>query len=66
MDLLWVDNSGVTERSLAELHDLRLRDDGFVWLDIPLWSADAERVLAEEFDFHPMAIAASRERNHTP
>ena len=39
MDVRWVDTSGVTDHSLDELHDLRLRDDGFVWLDIPVWSA---------------------------
>ncbi|HSU34745.1 MAG TPA: magnesium transporter CorA family protein [Propionibacteriaceae bacterium] len=66
MELRWVDDSGVTNHDLADLHELRNRDDGFVWLDVPLWSADVERVLAEEFRFHPLAIAASRERNHTP
>jgi Mg2+ and Co2+ transporter CorA len=66
MDLRWVDDSGVTSCDLASLHDLRERSDGFLWLDIPVWSADAEHVLADEFAFHPMAIAASRERNHTP
>ena len=66
MDLRWVDASGITDRPLRELAELRLRDDGFVWLDIPVWSGDAEQVLAEEFGFHPMAIAAARERNHTP
>jgi magnesium transporter len=66
MDLRLVDASGVTNYPLQELHDLRLADDGFVWLDIPVWSADAEQLLTEEFGFHPMAIAAARERNHTP
>ena len=66
MELRWVDDSGVTSHDLADLHGLRHRDDGFVWLDVPVWSADVEHVLAEEFRFHPMAIAASRERNHTP
>jgi magnesium transporter len=66
MDLRWVDGSGVTDRPLDQLSELRLRDDGFLWLDIPTWSADAEQVLAEEFGFHSMAIAAARERNHTP
>ena len=66
MELRRVDDSGVTNHDLADLHGLRNREDGFVWLDIPLWSADVERVLAEEFRFHSLAIAASRERNHTP
>jgi magnesium transporter len=66
IELRWVDDSGVSSHTLAELHRLRDREGGFVWLDIPVWSAEAERVLTEEFRFHPMAIAASRERNHTP
>ena len=66
MELRWLDVSGVRGCDLGELPGLRQRTDGFVWLDIPVWSADAERVLVEEFGFHPMAIEASRDRNHTP
>jgi magnesium transporter len=66
MALRWVDSSGITHRDLAELPDLRQRDDGFLWLDVPTWSTEAEHLLAEEFAFHPMAIAAARERNHIP
>jgi magnesium transporter len=66
VELRWLDGSGVTTRELSSLKDLQRRDDGFLWLDIPLWSAEAERVLTEDFGFHPLAIAASRERNHTP
>jgi magnesium transporter len=66
MELRWVDASGASTCDLGELSALRQRADGFVWLDIPVWDAGAERVLTEEFGFHPMAIAASRERNHTP
>jgi Mg2+ and Co2+ transporter CorA len=66
MELRWVDASGAEEHDLDQLAELRRRTDGFVWLDIPTWSADAERVLADDFGFHPMAITECRERNHTP
>jgi magnesium transporter len=66
MELRWVDSSGITDRSLTELGDLRRRDGGFLWLDVPLWNDEAEHLLTEEFGFHPMAVAAARERNHIP
>ena len=64
--LRWVGTSGVTTHALAELPELRQHDNGFVWLDVPEWSDAAERVLTEEFGFHPLAVQAARERNHTP
>jgi Mg2+ and Co2+ transporter CorA len=48
------------------LSELRSRTDGFLWLDIPEWSEAADRVLADDFGFHPMAIEECRERNHVP
>ncbi|WP_375425758.1 magnesium transporter CorA family protein [uncultured Friedmanniella sp.] len=66
MELWWIDADGVSERDLADLHDLRQREDGFLWLDVPEWSEEAEGILAAEFGFHPMALAEARERNHTP
>ena len=66
MKLRWIDSKGVSEPDLAELPALRKRTDGFLWLDIPEWSDDAEAILAKEFQFHPMAIAESRNRNHIP
>ena len=66
MKLRWIDSNGVSDRDLAELPALRKRSDGFLWLDIPEWSGDAEAILANEFHFHPMAIAESRNRNHVP
>jgi Mg2+ and Co2+ transporter CorA len=66
MELRWVDQTGVTTRPVTDLPALKQRENGFVWLDIPVWSDDAERVLADQFGFHPLAIAASRDRNHIP
>ena len=66
MKLRWIDSNGVSNHDVAELPDLRQRTDGFLWLDIPEWSDDAEALLADEFKFHPMAISESRNRNHIP
>jgi len=66
MQLRWIDEAGVSDHDLAELPALHSRSDGFLWLDIPAWSAEVEALLAKEFGFHPMALAASRDRNHVP
>ncbi len=66
MKVRWIDSEGVSVRELAELSALRKRSDGFLWLDIPEWSDAAEMILAEEFHFHAMAIAESKNRNHVP
>lgn len=66
VELRWVDGSGAKVHDIDDLALLRERDDGFVWLDVPQWSPEAERVLTEEFCFHPMAVEECRERNHTP
>jgi magnesium transporter len=66
MRLRWIDSTGVRSQDLAELPDLHKRTDGFLWLDIPEWSDEAEAVLSNEFHFHSMAITQSRNRNHIP
>jgi magnesium transporter len=66
MKLRWIDSKGVRNHDLAELPDLQKRTDGFLWLDIPGWSDEAEALLSNEFHFHSMAITGSRNRNHIP
>ena len=66
MELRWIDESEMRQCDLSELGALRSRTDGFLWLDIPEWSEAAERMLADDFGFHAMAIEGSRERNHIP
>jgi Mg2+ and Co2+ transporter CorA len=66
MKVRWIDSEGVSVREPAELSALRKRSDGFLWLDIPEWSDTAEMILVEEFHFHAMAIAESKNRNHVP
>jgi magnesium transporter len=66
MELRWIDTNGVRLCELSELPELQSRTDGFLWLDVPEWSETADRLLAETFKFHPIAIHDSRERNHIP
>jgi magnesium transporter len=66
MKLRWIDSGDVSTRDLTELPELLKRDTGFLWLDIPEWSDEAEELLAREFHFHSMAISESRNRNHIP
>jgi magnesium transporter len=66
MTLRWIDTNGVRLCELTELAALKARTDGFLWLDIPEWNEEAEQILADTFQFHPMAVHDSRERNHVP
>jgi magnesium transporter len=66
MELRWIDTNGVRLCELSELPALQARTDGFLWLDVPAWSEEAEQILANTFKFHPIAIHDSRERNHIP
>jgi magnesium transporter len=66
MELRWIDTNGMRVCELSELPALQARTDGFLWLDIPVWSEAAEQILADTFKFHSMAIHDSRERNHIP
>jgi Mg2+ and Co2+ transporter CorA len=62
----FVSTSGVDEHVPGDLPDLLARDDGFVWLDVPVLDAEAEQVLATTFGFHELTLRACRERNHVP
>jgi Mg2+ and Co2+ transporter CorA len=67
VELRWInDTEGTSLRELAELPALLERTDGFLWLDIPAWSEQAEDILATQFKFHPIAIENCRNRNHIP
>src|SRR5215218_6739911 len=66
MMLRWIDSDGVSNHDVAELADLRKRTDGFLWLDIPEWSEEADAILTNEFRFHPMAVIESKTRSHVP
>ena len=66
MELRWIGADGTTLCETDDLLELRQRSDGFLWLDIPEWTPEIEVLVARAFDFHPMALADSRNRNHVP
>lgn len=58
--------TGPEEHTPDDLPSLLARDDGFVWVDVPVFDSESERVLATTFGFHEMTLRACRERNHVP
>lgn len=66
MDVHLISDGGVRECAAEELPALLAAKEGLVWVDIPVWDQEAERVLTEVFGFHPLAIRACRERNRLP
>jgi magnesium transporter len=66
MDVRFVSDDGIQQHPIEELGALLARDDGLVWVDIPVCDEEAARVLSEVFGFHPLAIRACIERNAVP
>jgi Mg2+ and Co2+ transporter CorA len=66
MDVRFVSDEGIQQHPVGELERLLARDDGLVWVDIPVCDEEAARVLAEVFGFHPLAIRDCIERNAVP
>jgi magnesium transporter len=66
MDVRYLTESSVEEHPVDRLPTLLGRADGFVWVDIPVYGDDDERLLADNFGFHELALRACRERNHVP
>jgi magnesium transporter len=66
MDVRFVSDEGIQQHPVVELTELLGRDDGLVWVDIPICDQEAARVLSEMFGFHALAIRACIERNAVP
>ena len=66
MDIWFVDDRGIHANPRAELEALLARSDGFVWVDIPEFDADAEAVLTNTFGAHELVLRACRERSFVP
>ncbi|MFP5253813.1 MAG: CorA family divalent cation transporter [Actinomycetes bacterium] len=65
MDAWVVGQDGVRAVDAGDIGAAPRPDDGFVWVDVPEWSVDAERLL-ERLGCHPLVIEACRTRNHVP
>ena len=66
MEVRLVSDDGIQQHPVKELERLLARDDGLVWVDIPVGDQEATRVLSEVFGFHPLAVGACMERNAVP
>jgi Mg2+ and Co2+ transporter CorA len=66
MDVHLITDAGVTQRDPEELPDLLKGGSGLVWVDMPRVDPEAAKVLAEVFQFHPLAIQDCENRNHVP
>src|SRR5262245_37745665 len=62
----WIANGAAERRETAELADLLRRTDGFLWVDIPSCDVEGQRILAEEFRFHPLAVQDCKEQSRIP
>jgi magnesium transporter len=66
MDVRFLSDEGIEQHPVAELAGLLAREDGLLWVDIPVCDEEAARVLLETFGFHPLAVRACVERNAVP
>ena len=66
MDVRFVDESGAQQYDDHEASSLLMREDGFVWVDVPEWDDDAEKLLVRDLGCHPLVIESCRQRNHVP
>src|SRR4029450_405604 len=61
-----VSDEGTRQHPVGELERLLARQDGLVWVDIPVCDEEAAQMLAEVFGFRPLAVRACIERNAVP
>ena len=66
MDVHLITDAGISQRTPEELPALLERREGLVWVDMPKVDQEAGKVLAEVFDFHPLAIQDCENRNQVP
>jgi Mg2+ and Co2+ transporter CorA len=66
MDVHLITDAGISQRDPDDLPDLLKGGSGLVWVDMPRVDPEASRVLAEVFQFHPLAIQDCENRNHVP
>jgi len=65
MDVRFVDATGAHPRCPDDVVELFDGDDGFFWVDVPRWDAEAEAFLTG-LGCHPRLLEACRQRNYVP
>jgi Mg2+ and Co2+ transporter CorA len=66
MTIRFISDAGVVEESVEGIPLLLKREDGFLWLDVPVWTSEIDGLLAAELGLHPVAREYCRVRNHMP
>jgi magnesium transporter len=66
IDVRFVSDEGIEQHPVDELETLLDREDGLIWVDIPVCNEAAAQVLSNVFKFHPLAVQACIERNAVP
>ena len=65
MQVRFVDAEGVQDRPSDDVVALLGREDGFVWVDVPVWDDEVDAFL-HGLGCHPKVIEACSRRNHVP
>jgi Mg2+ and Co2+ transporter CorA len=66
MHVSFVSAEGIADHPVADVDDLLARSDGFVWVDVPDYDEEAERLLAGPIGAHPLVRQHCAERNFVP
>jgi magnesium transporter len=66
MDVRLVTPEGSQRCAPEQLRATLAREDGFVWVDLPVGDPHTENVLSDVFSFHPRAVQDCLERNALP
>ena len=65
MEVRFLDGHGVRRCDPDDVVELFSHDDGFYWIDIPVWDAEAESLLSG-LGCHPLVIEGCQQRNYIP
>jgi magnesium transporter len=65
MEVRFVDAHGAHPRAPDDVVELFAHDDGFFWIDVPVWDDEADEFL-QGLGCHPMVREGCRQRNYVP
>ena len=65
MDVRLITPEGVERRRCADIEAL-LGGPGLLWIDVPHWDAETERILGKQLGLHPRAVHDCAVRNPVP
>ena len=65
MEVRFLDATGAHPREPEDVVELFAHEDGFFWIDVPVWDDASEEVVLG-LGVHPMVLEACRQRNYVP